>query len=53
MRALTEGREDVAKVVADANALITKVPALYDQIGAGQLKTDPATHPGAQVIFTQ
>ena len=38
MRALTEGRDDVAKAVADTNALITKMPALYDQIGAGGLK---------------
>jgi photosystem II stability/assembly factor-like uncharacterized protein len=37
-RGLNEGREDLAKVIADTNALIEKMPALYDQIGAGNLK---------------
>jgi hypothetical protein len=38
MRALIEGRDDLSKVIADTNALISKMPALYDQIGAGALK---------------
>ena len=38
MRGLTEGREDLTKAIADTNALIAKLPALYDQIGAGGLK---------------
>jgi photosystem II stability/assembly factor-like uncharacterized protein len=41
MRALTHGREDLTRVVAETNALITAIPALFDTIGAGALK--PAT----------
>jgi photosystem II stability/assembly factor-like uncharacterized protein len=38
MRVLAEGREDLTKVVADANALITAMPGLFDKLGAGALK---------------
>ena len=38
MRALTEGRDDLTKVVADTNALVGKLPALYEQIGATGFK---------------
>jgi hypothetical protein len=41
IRGLREGREDLTKVVADTNALIAKMPTLYDQIGAGGLKPAP------------
>jgi photosystem II stability/assembly factor-like uncharacterized protein len=38
MRALTEGRGDLAKVVQETNALIASFPALFEKIGAGGLK---------------
>jgi photosystem II stability/assembly factor-like uncharacterized protein len=37
-RALTQGREDLSRVISDTNALITTMPALYEKIGAGALK---------------
>ena len=52
VRGLTDGRADMAKVVADTNALITRLPALYDQIGAGQLKP-AALRPLGPVTSTQ
>ena len=43
MRGLTDGRADLTKVVADINALIARMPAFYDQIGAAnQAGSDPA-----------
>lgn len=38
LRGLTDGRADMARLITDINALIGKLPAFYDQIGAGQLK---------------
>jgi photosystem II stability/assembly factor-like uncharacterized protein len=38
MRVLTEGRDDLTKVIADTNALIATMPTLFDKIGAGSLK---------------
>jgi hypothetical protein len=38
IRAAGELREDMTKVVADTNALIAAVPALYDTLGAANLK---------------
>jgi hypothetical protein len=38
MRALTLGRQDLAAVVNDTNALIAAMPALFDKIGAGAFK---------------
>ena len=38
MRALTQGREDLSRVIADTNALITTMPTLFDKVGAGALK---------------
>jgi photosystem II stability/assembly factor-like uncharacterized protein len=37
-RALEQGREDLAAVVRDANALITTMSSLFDKVGAGALK---------------
>ena len=37
-RALTQGREDLSRVISDTNALIATMPTLYDKIGAGALK---------------
>jgi hypothetical protein len=37
-RALTQGREDLSRVISDTNALITTMPGLYEKIGAGALK---------------
>ncbi len=37
-RALTLGREDLTKVIADTNALITSLPALFDKAGASAFK---------------
>jgi photosystem II stability/assembly factor-like uncharacterized protein len=37
-RALTQGREDLTRVISDTNALITTIPTLFDKVGAGGLK---------------
>ena len=37
-RALTQGREDLSRVITDTNALIATIPALFDKLGAGALK---------------
>ena len=37
-RALTLGREDLTKVIADTNALISSLPALFDKAGASAFK---------------
>jgi len=37
-RALTQGREDLTKVIVDVNGLIATMPALFDKVGAGALK---------------
>jgi hypothetical protein len=41
MRALTQGQEDVTRIVSDTNALIAAIPALFDRLGAGALKPAP------------
>jgi hypothetical protein len=38
IRAATEAREDLAKVVQEVNDLIAAVPQLYDKLGASGLK---------------
>ena len=50
MRVLTEGREDLAKVINDTNALITTMPALFDKIGASALK--PAALKPVRLVTT-
>ena len=52
MRGLTEGRADLTTVITDINALIARLPAFYDQIGAGQLKP-AAMQPLAAPTSTQ
>ena len=37
-RALTQGREDLGRVISDTNALIGTIPSLFDKLGAGALK---------------
>jgi hypothetical protein len=37
-RALTQGREDLTRVITDTNALIAGIPALFDKAGASGLK---------------
>jgi photosystem II stability/assembly factor-like uncharacterized protein len=41
MRTTAESREDLMKVVAETNAMITEFPSLYDKVGVSALK--PAT----------
>jgi photosystem II stability/assembly factor-like uncharacterized protein len=38
MRVLSEGREDLGKLVADTNNLIAAMPGLFEKIGAGGVK---------------
>jgi hypothetical protein len=38
LRALTLGREDLTRVIADTNTLITSIPALFDKAGASAFK---------------
>jgi hypothetical protein len=38
MRVLTEGRDDLGKVVSETNNMIAAVPALFDKLGAAGLK---------------
>jgi hypothetical protein len=38
LRALTQGREDLTKVIVDVNALIGTMPTLFDKVGAAALK---------------
>jgi hypothetical protein len=38
IRSSTEMREDLTKVIADTNELITAVPAIYDALGASGAK---------------
>ncbi|MGQ0736039.1 MAG: VPS10 domain-containing protein [Acidobacteriota bacterium] len=41
LRVLREGREELAKVVQDTNALIAVMPGVFDKIGAGGVKPAP------------
>jgi hypothetical protein len=41
IRQAGEAREDLVKVISDTNALIAAVPALYDTVGAANLKPSP------------
>jgi hypothetical protein len=38
VRALTNGREDLTRVISDTNALIATIPSLFEKVGAGALK---------------
>jgi hypothetical protein len=37
-RVLTEGREDLAKLIAETNSVITAIPGLFEKLGAGGVK---------------
>jgi hypothetical protein len=50
LRVLSENREDLTKAITDTNALVTKMPALYDQMGASGLK--PAALKPVRTITT-
>jgi hypothetical protein len=50
VRVSTESREDLVKVVQEANALIAEFPALYDKLGVSGLK--PAALKPIRVVGT-
>ena len=37
-RVLHEGREDLAKLIAETNTVITAMPGLYEKLGASGVK---------------
>jgi hypothetical protein len=53
MRTTTESREDLTKVVAETNALITEFPSLYDRVGVSALKPAALKPVRAVVTSTQ